>query len=109
MDADDPNQIECPRCGAKVSMSWSRCPECGRSFYPEEEPPVEPERRSSGSLSAFSGWLARSLITFMVIGGLLGAFTGMALGSNWLVWMLAGLVLFWLGWSIWGWIHRRGQ
>jgi hypothetical protein len=107
MENDDPNLIDCPNCGAQVSLTWSRCPECGQSFYPDEDPDDAGNPWKTGGLAAGLGWLARSLITFLVIGGLLGAFIGLTLGLSWLGMMLGGILLFAMGWGAWSWLRRR--
>jgi hypothetical protein len=33
------DEIECPRCGALATLEYTRCPNCGLSFYPPDEDP----------------------------------------------------------------------
>lgn len=105
--SEDPNLLECPRCGARITLAWSRCPECGLSLYPDEDMEANGVRKSPGRGLTSLGWWARSLVTFMLIGGLLGALTGLTLGFSWIAMMLAGILLFCLAWTAWDWLRRR--
>ena len=80
---EDMNTIECPHCGAQANVMDTRCPKCGRSFYPEDEPgpdrwSTEPQKRDG---------LAQHLITMAVIGGLAGGGITIIAGAEW-AWLI---------------------
>jgi hypothetical protein len=74
-------------------------------LYPEED--ADGARQIPGRSSATFGWLTQRLITFLVVGGLLGGLTGLTFGLNWIWMMLVGLLLFCLGWATWNWLNHR--
>ena len=91
---DNYNQIECPYCGKLADVSLTSCPECGQSFYPEDEPNrerrIQPARKEG---------LVLRIISFILIGALLGGGFGLVVGPNWVWMVLAGAVFFGLlGW-----------
>ncbi len=97
MSAD--TDIECPACGHMAPVELVRCPNCGRSFYPEDEP-APPLRKPAGAAGA---GLVRRVLTGVVVGGLLGGGLSLAVGPGWVWLVLAGALL--LGIGGWAWEH----
>jgi hypothetical protein len=66
------------------------CPECGQSFYPEDEP----DTKSSRPLRKRSEGLVLRVFAFITIGALLGGSLSMVVGTGW-VWLtiLGGLIV----------------
>lgn len=52
LDAEDQNEIECPRCGERVYIEVLVCPNCGLHFYANEADPLEEQAGRSGWLGA---------------------------------------------------------
>jgi len=98
---EDLNTIECPHCGAQADVMDTRCPKCGRSFYPEEETsslrrPVE----KPGGSSLFQRWL-----TMALIGALAGGGMTLAAGPQWAWLVPAGALV--LGLASWLWARKN--
>lgn len=76
------NEIECPNCGERVQAYFTACPNCGLSFYPEDEDeparfpvtradtalqpaPPKPEHKTFSILALLAGWVASTAITYL--------------------------------------------
>lgn len=90
---EDSNEIECPHCGQTADMLLTRCPACGRSFFPDED---EPASRVNPVRSRSEGLVVR-MVAFILIGILLSGGLSLLFGPGW-VWLtvvgavLAGLI-----------------
>jgi hypothetical protein len=98
---DEENEIECPYCGKMASMLLNRCPECGQSFYPEDEPGTN----NSRPVQKKSEGLVLRVVAFVVIGALLGSGLGLVIGPGWVWVTLIGAVLFGLLGMSGEWLH----
>jgi hypothetical protein len=97
---DESDQIECPYCGKLATVSMTRCPECGQSFYPEDEP-----ESSSRPVRKPGEGLVLRVVAFVLIGALLGSGLGLVIGPNWIWLTLIGAVIFGLLGLNGDWLH----
>ncbi|MDO8969958.1 MAG: hypothetical protein Q7U74_04665 [Saprospiraceae bacterium] len=71
-------------------VSLTSCPQCGQSFYPEDEPGTNNSRplRSRGE------GLVLRVVAFVLIGALLGGSLSLVAGTSW-VWLtiLGGIIV----------------
>jgi hypothetical protein len=99
---DEESDIECPHCGAMAPAELTRCPRCGLSFYPEDEPSVASSQRQPAARAS----LYQRIISLLVICALVGGGFSLLIGMSWVWLALAGVVAL-VVFGLWDWLKDR--
>ena len=94
--------IECPHCGAMAPAEVTRCPQCGLSFYPEDELGMAGSQRQPGARASF----LQRLISLLVICALVGGGFSLVIWKSW-VWLVLAGVLALVVFGLWDWLKDR--